>query len=134
LLSKLQEDRISSEDIRLKLDDKFVKSNHEEFNTEKLACIRDQQLLKNNEQRNEDIEDKLDYILNPENNIKREYTKIKKSNSCRCAKTGCSKFSCNCLRNGLKCDILCKCKNCNNCIDNKSPNLIELLCKKTSRE
>ena len=34
--------------------------------------------------------------------------------SCKCRKIGCSKYSCSCLRGGLKCGKFCNCKNCNN--------------------
>ena len=34
--------------------------------------------------------------------------------SCKCKKIGCSKYSCSCLRGGLKCGKFCNCKNCNN--------------------
>jgi hypothetical protein len=78
-----------------------------------------------------DINRKLDYIFNPESDFKKEYSKIKKSNSCKCSKTNCMKFSCNCLRNGIKCDILCGCKNC----DNKQKETIsDLLSRKTMRD
>ncbi len=76
-----------------------------------------------------EIEEQLNYILDPANNIKKEYQKTKLTNSCKCAKTGCMKFSCNCLRNNVGCDFLCSCKNCGNRNTDKKI----LLKKKTSR-
>lgn len=35
-------------------------------------------------------------------------------NSCRCKKIGCGKFSCHCLKRGLKCGKFCNCCNCTN--------------------
>ena len=70
-----------------------------------------------------DIDDKLNYIF--ESDIK----KIKVSNSCKCSKTNCSKYYCNCLRNGFKCDFLCSCNNCANAPDMN----IKFLNKKISR-
>lgn len=78
-----------------------------------------------------DVDDMLDYILDPCNNIKKEYQKVKKNSSCKCQKTSCSKYSCNCLRNGNRCDLLCSCKNC----ENKSEiSMTELICKKVKRK
>ena len=71
-----------------------------------------------------DIEEQLSYILDPVNNIKKEYQKAKMTNSCKCAKTGCSKYSCNCLRNRVACDFLCSCKNCEN-KENTKPVLLK---------
>jgi hypothetical protein len=65
-------------------------------------------------QQEESLEDKLNYIFDKEKNVKTELKKLKFSNSCRCGRTNCTKYYCNCLRNGIKCDILCSCKNCNN--------------------
>jgi hypothetical protein len=76
-----------------------------------------------------EIEEQLNYILDPANNIKKEYQKSKLGNSCKCAKTGCMKFSCNCLRNNVGCDFLCSCRNCEN-RDTQKNNLLK---KKTSR-
>lgn len=78
-----------------------------------------------------ELEEKLNYILDPTNNIKKEQRKAKTTNSCKCAKTGCNKFSCNCLRNNLKCDFLCSCKNCQNRQEITKGN--EFLSKKTLR-
>ncbi len=61
-----------------------------------------------------EVDDMLEYIFDPSNNLKKEYEKNKTSNSCKCKKTGCSKYSCSCLRNGNKCDFLCSCKTCGN--------------------
>jgi hypothetical protein len=59
------------------------------------------------------IEKQLNYIFEPINKNKKEY-KLSKLGSCKCTKTGCSKYSCNCLKNGLNCDFLCSCVNCRN--------------------
>jgi hypothetical protein len=54
-----------------------------------------------------DIDEKLNYIFDKEKTVK-------VTNSCRCNKTACSKYYCNCLRSGFKCDFLCSCTNCSN--------------------
>jgi hypothetical protein len=54
-----------------------------------------------------DIDEKLNYIFEKER-------PVKVSNICRCNKTACSKYYCNCLRNGAKCKFSCSCTNCLN--------------------
>jgi hypothetical protein len=78
-----------------------------------------------------DVNEMLDYIFDPGNNLKKEYEKVKKSNSCKCKKTSCSKYSCNCLRNGNKCDLLCSCKNCEN---KEEISMADLISKKIKRK
>jgi hypothetical protein len=40
--------------------------------------------------------------------------KIRKSEGCRCSKTGCLKDYCSCLRNKVKCGPKCGCRQCQN--------------------
>jgi hypothetical protein len=90
-----------------KLDENNPKSNVRELSTISINPLK----LKHKE---EDINTQLDYIFGETNNLKKEREKNKTFNSCKCAKTNCSKYSCNCLRLGVSCDFLCKCKDCFN--------------------
>jgi hypothetical protein len=88
---------------------------------EKLICIQKPKYGRESKrasveivQQEETLEDKLNYIFDKEKNVKNELRKVKPTNSCKCGKTNCSKYYCNCLRNGIKCDILCTCTNCSN--------------------
>ena len=107
-----RKEKVSS--IRKILDDKKAKMNL------KKVIIKDLKLLNENDDKSRDgysdreINEQLGYIFDPKSNIKRENEKNKKNNSCKCSRTRCSKFSCNCLRNGVSCDFLCGCKDCDN--------------------
>lgn len=91
---------------------KLVINNYQVINPRKSEqCLLDESLENYSDT---EINNQLDYIFESKNNLKREYEKNKKNNSCKCASTRCSKFSCNCLRNGVSCDFLCGCKNCDN--------------------
>ena len=147
LLSKLDENSAvkqsttSSESfVRQILDEKKTKLNLTKLIIDDYRLIEKEKQIEGNllseEYYDRDLEDQLNYILDPDNNIKKEHEKRKKTNSCKCTKTACSKFSCNCLRNGIKCDFLCRCKNCENInkFDENTQSNSDLLKKKTERE
>jgi hypothetical protein len=96
-----------------------------------IIFIKDEENKDNETYSNIDVNEMLDYIFDPGNNVKKEYEKVKKSNSCKCKKTNCTKYSCNCLRNGNKCDLLCSCKNCQN---KDEISMADLICKKIKRK
>ena len=50
-----------------------------------------------------------------------EENKDKKTISiaCTCTKSGCNKNYCECFKNKVKCNSLCRCRNCENCEDGK---------------
>lgn len=74
----------------------------------------------------EDLEKMVDYIISSTKNYRRdciwsnkenvntENIVNEKFNSCKCKKIGCSKYSCNCLKKGIKCGQFCLCCNCMN--------------------
>lgn len=120
LLSELEADQ-SFDNLREKLD-------------KKKKFLKVEEKMKKENFKNElesDLNEKLNYIFDPETNVKKGYAKEKKSNSCKCAKSNCTKFLCSCLRNGLKCDFLCSCKNCEN---KQTVNLTDLLSHKSYRK
>lgn len=113
--------------LMTKLDEKH--NHHSELSSK----IKKNKVLFTTTGPEEDLEELVDYIISSTN----KYTKlnhqspmnikpdIKDSNnennnhvnigkSCKCKKVGCSKYLCNCLRNGLKCSKSCNCNNCNN--------------------
>jgi len=99
----------------------------------KIIFIKDEKNKDNDDENYSyiDVDEMLDYIFDPGNNLKKEYEKVKKGNSCKCKKTSCSKYSCNCLRNGNKCDLLCSCKNCEN---KEEISMSDLISKKVKRK
>ena len=42
--------------------------------------------------------------------------------SCTCTKSGCNKNYCECFKSKVKCNNLCRCRNCENCKDGKIEN------------
>ena len=87
----------------------------------------------------EDLEKMIDFIVTsvkPYNKDKSIRRKIKENNNlikynrpnkedkrkdiisdcsvCKCKKSGCGKYTCNCLKKGKKCGIHCKCLDCTN--------------------
>ena len=76
----------------------------------------------------EDLEKMVDYIISStksyrrecnwgignKENVNSENVLNEKFNSCKCKKIGCSKYSCNCLKKGIKCGKFCLCCNCLN--------------------
>ena len=51
-----------------------------------------------------------------------EENKDKKNNisiACTCTKSGCNKNYCECFKNKVKCNSLCRCRNCENCEEGK---------------
>ena len=46
--------------------------------------------------------------------------------SCTCTKSGCNKNYCECFKNKVKCNSLCRCRNCENCEERKEEKNIGL--------
>ena len=57
-------------------------------------------LSTNKQQGNEDIKEKKNITI-----------------TCTCTKSGCNKNYCECFKNKVKCNNLCRCRNCENCKD-----------------
>ncbi len=60
--------------------------------------------------------------------LNEEENKDKKSISvsCTCTKSGCNKNYCECFKSKVKCNNLCRCRNCENCEDGKEEKNIGL--------
>ena len=54
------------------------------------------------------------------NNQNKENTPNKEIVFCTCAKSGCNKKYCECYKEGLKCNIKCRCVKCLNCDENEN--------------
>ena len=54
------------------------------------------------------------------NNQNKENTQNKEIVFCTCAKSGCNKKYCECYKEGLKCNIKCRCVKCLNCDENEN--------------
>lgn len=84
----------------------------------------------NNNDEEEDLEKMIDFIVKSTKIYKKDKAKIidkdfsnsKNKNkpnvfstsTCKCKKIGCSKYSCNCVKKGVKCGTNCKCIGCAN--------------------
>ena len=71
-------------------------------------------------EKDEDLEKMIDYIISSTKRYKKEneeninVSNFNEKSKCKCKKIGCSKYSCNCLKSGVKCGKFCSCNNCLN--------------------
>ena len=70
-----------------------------------------------NEDNNGDNKENI--VNNNSNNINMSNTKEVKTVFCTCSKSGCNKKYCECYKEGLKCNIKCRCINCLNMEDHQ---------------